>query len=331
MITPCFGTRTLYVGYVLYQARIVCIEVATSPRIGVEPPVTTNCKHLAIIKTHTPAHHTMSPSSDVALAHLQQLQPTDEWKLEYKKGTTRVPLMRLTRRSVPITDTFFLDVVYDQDATHQVVGLLAAPVAGLAQAQVLVDRYGKPVSSGRTKIQLVTVRHPQPVVSNNNNNNNTAASSTVFTDAQNRDLLFYGGSAVMAAIVFRLVTSAIFGLSILALPLVYLYLVYNCPAPESFDAKKELKRALRGHHLPENHRDKPKGILEETWARVQASVATELATLPGYEVTLVSLAGAIVVASCRVPSVRMDYYWIGAGQRWWYVYANPLREATTGQ
>jgi hypothetical protein len=263
----------------------------------------------------------MSPSSDAALAHLQKLKPTDGWKLEYKKGTTGVPLVRLTRRSVPVTDSYFLDIVYDHQATKQVVGILAAPSAGQAQAQVLVDRYGKPASG--SKVQLVTVRYPQQAGSNNN----TTTTTTKFTDAQNRDLLFYGGSAVMAAIVFRLVTSAIFGLSILALPLLYLYLVLNCPAPESFDAKKELKRILRGYHLPENHRDKPKGFLEETLARVQATVATEIATLPGYEVTLVSLAGAIVVASCRVPSVRMDYYWIGAGQRWWYVYANPLREA----
>lgn len=262
----------------------------------------------------------MSPSSEAALAHLQHLKPTDGWKLEYKKGTTGVPLVRLTRRNVPVTDTYFLDIVYDRQATQQVVGILAAPSAGLAQAQVLVDRYGQPVS-GR-KVQLVTVRYPQPAGSGSSNTN-----TAVLTDAQNRDLLFYGGSAIMAAIVFRLVTSAIFGLSILVLPLLYLYLVLNCPDPESFDAKKELKRILRGHHLPDNHHAKPKGILEETWARVQATVATEIATLPGYEVTLVPLAGAVVVASCRVPSVRMDYYWIGAGQRWWYVYANPLREA----
>jgi len=33
-----------------------------------------------------------------------------------------------------------------------------------------------------------------------------------------------------------------------------------------------------------------------------------------------------MIASTRVPSVQMDYYWVGANNRWWYVYANPLRQ-----
>ena len=260
----------------------------------------------------------MSPSSDAALAHLQQLKPTDGWKLEYKRGTTGVRLVRLTRRGVPVTDAYFLDVALDQ---QQVVGLLAAPKSGRAQAQVLIDRYGKPVSG---RVNLVTVRYPQ----SHDNSSNSNRSTALLTDAQNRDLLFYGGSAVIGAIIFRFVFQAMYGLYILAFPLLYLYLVMNCPTPESFDAKKELKRILRGHHLPENHKDKPKGLLEETLARLQATVTTELATLPGYEVTLVPLAGAVVVASCRVPSMQLDYYWIGACQQWWFVYANPLREAS---
>jgi len=218
----------------------------------------------------------MSPSSDAALQHLRQIKPTDGWKVEIRKGTTGVPLVRLSRRGVPVTDSYFLDVVYDAP-TNQVVGILAAPKGGKAQAQVLVDQKGKPVSG----MNLLGVRYPPVPPSSSSSastqttrtttsrsNNNTAASPTL-TDAQNRDLLFYGGSAIAAAVVFRLVFNAMFGLYVLAFPLVYLYLVLNCPTAESFDAKKELKRILRGHHLPENHPQKPKGVLEEAFSRIQ--------------------------------------------------------------
>ena len=60
----------------------------------------------------------------------------------------------------------------------------------------------------------------------------------------------------------------------------------NCPANDTFDAKKELKRVLRGQHLPEGHQDKPAGDwLSRTVARVTASVAAEAATALGYEVS----------------------------------------------
>jgi hypothetical protein len=85
---------------------------------------------------------------------------------------------------------------------------------------------------------------------------------------------------------------------------------------ESFDVKKELKRILRGHHLPESHPEKPRGFLEQTLARIQATVVTELATLPGYTVRMDNLVpGAVLLAVVVVPSVDMTYYWLGAANR----------------
>ena len=101
-------------------------------------------------------------------------------------------------------------------------------------------------------------------------------------------------------------------------------IIAKWPTVESFDAKRELKRILRGHHLPEDHPEKPRGILSETVARIQASVATEIATLPGYEITMVPIAGAAIIACTRVPSVKRDYYWIGAAKKWWYFYSNEI-------
>jgi hypothetical protein len=85
-----------------------------------------------------------------------------------------------------------------------------------------------------------------------------------------------------------------------------------------FDAKKELKRVSRGEHLPETHPDKPKGVLEAMAARVAASVATELVTLPGYEVSMTNLAGAAIVATVTVPA-KTEFYWVGAFDKWYYV------------
>ena len=146
-----------------------------------------------------------------------------------------------------------------------------------------------------------------------------AAPPPAISDEQNRQLLYYAGLAVGAAIVYRMLVQTLMGAAVLVFPLVYLYCVLHCPSPESFDAKKELKRVLRGHHLPENHPDKPQGFLSETLARVNASLTTELATGLGYEVTMIPVAMAGHVACVRVPSVQQDFYWVGVANKWFYV------------
>ena len=75
---------------------------------------------------------------------------------------------------------------------------------------------------------------------------------------ENKELLKYVAYAIGGAMMFRFIFSAMFGLYVLAFPIVYLYLVQNCPKIESFNAKKELKRVLRGAHLAEDDPNKPK-------------------------------------------------------------------------
>jgi hypothetical protein len=75
---------------------------------------------------------------------------------------------------------------------------------------------------------------------------------------ENKELLKYVAYAIGGALAFRMIFSAMFGLYVLAFPVVYLYLVQNCPKMESFNAKKELKRVLRGVHLAEDDPNKPK-------------------------------------------------------------------------
>jgi hypothetical protein len=281
----------------------------------------------------------MSPSSDVALEHLQKLKPNDGWSIEHKAGGLS-NLVRLTRRKVPLTDSYFLDIHYDATNTRQVVGILTTSSGGSGgkiQAQVLVGSDGRPISN---KIALISISgYPVKRSSQGTSTTNARTTSTTpqssttqsasslpsLSDAQNRDLMMYGAAALISAMVLRILASSIASLSILLVPIAYFYLLSTCPIAESFDAKRELKRILRGHHLPEDHPDKPRGILSETIARIQASVTAEIATLPGYEVTIVPIAGAALIVCVRVPSVEKDFYWIGAAKRWTYFYEVGIR------
>jgi hypothetical protein len=69
------------------------------------------------------------------------------------------------------------------------------------------------------------------------------------------------------------------------------------------------------------------GFLNEAFARINATLTTEIATGLGYEIEMFPLAGAAYVASVRVPASRMDCYWIGANNRWYYVWSRELPNA----
>lgn len=54
------------------------------------------------------------------------------------------------------------------------------------------------------------------------------------------------GGAVCAVILLKMLFSAMWFLWIIAFPVIILYAIQQCPSDASFDAKKELKRVLRG-------------------------------------------------------------------------------------
>lgn len=269
----------------------------------------------------------MTASSEAALKHLRRLKPLDGWSVESKGSSSH---MRLLRRSVPLTDNYFLDIHHDTES-NQVVGILTNNRNGKAQAQVLVDRSGKPL--GKT-VDLLTVSTWKPggsfsspsATSRSSAQSSNTTATPVLTPEQNQEIIKYAGYVLAAAVALRIVFSTMYIVYILAFPLAFIYLVSTCPAEESFDARRELKRVMRGHHLPEDHPDKPKGFLSEALARITASVTTELATSLGYEVTMIGLAGAALVVCVRVPTVKMDYYWLGAANNWYYVYSCQVQD-----
>lgn len=227
----------------------------------------------------------LSVAAEEAIRHLKILKPLDGWSIEKVESKG----FRLLRRNVALTDNYFLDIHYE--ATPElgaVVGILSKndTKSGRAQAQVLVDRNGQII--GR-KMTLVTVhtygKHSTTstgsrsastaTTASTNNNNNT---QQILTDEQNMQLIKYGARAVAVLCCVRLLTQTISGILIIAIPLLFLFLIPTCPSNASFDTKKELKRVMRGYHLPDDDPNKPKGFLNETLARINATVTTEIGT-----------------------------------------------------
>lgn len=167
--------------------------------------------------------------------------------------------------------------------------------------------------------------------------------------------LMYFAVIVGSAVVIKIAYQAMFVVYIVAFPILYLYAVQKCPPIDSFDAKKELKRVMRGYHLPEDDPKKPKGLIGETLARVQASAAAEVAMAPGYEITIYvskmwqlsnnshhvnncgtdidhsiikDIIGACKIVVLRVPTIARDCYWVGAFGQWYYLLARDLADET---
>jgi hypothetical protein len=280
-------------------------------------------------------------SSETALNKLKSIKPNDGWSIQISPSTKT---MKLLRRNVPLSDdTSFLDIHYDK-GLNVVVGVLTED-GSICQVLVEVNT-GNP-HSGRVKIVSCSEEYRYQIKSSTNRSTTDASPTTTSTTApvtstntptlsdlssQEKQVLeVYVKNALMlvaAAFVLKFLFSTM--LIVLVLPLLYGYLYSTCPPADSFDGKQQLKRVLRGYHLPDAHPQKPKGLLEEWTARLTATVTTELATLPGYTVEMMPLAGAGIWTSMSVPTANLQCYWIGANHQWYYVGSRELEPTTTG-
>eukprot|EP00339_Tiarina_fusa_P006201 CAMPEP_0116999352 /NCGR_PEP_ID=MMETSP0472-20121206/2087_1 /TAXON_ID=693140 ORGANISM="Tiarina fusus, Strain LIS" /NCGR_SAMPLE_ID=MMETSP0472 /ASSEMBLY_ACC=CAM_ASM_000603 /LENGTH=270 /DNA_ID=CAMNT_0004698745 /DNA_START=61 /DNA_END=872 /DNA_ORIENTATION=+ len=264
----------------------------------------------------------MSIPSQAALAHLRSIKPNDGWAVQKDdKG-----LLKLLRRNVPLSDNSFLDIHYDSPK-NIVVGVMTKDGQ---TCQLLVDEGGKPVAGIRVvsvstyvpgtarNVNFTTARsNVAPPRRNTPRSAPAAATETAaalpLSPEQNKEVLKYAVDLRSDKLLYT------FGIILL-----YLYMLQTCPSMRSFDAKKELKRVLRGHHLPEDHPDKPKGFFEDLAARVAASVTAELATFPGYEMTMTPFGGAAILVEVRVPTAKTTCYWVGAFGKWHYVHSREI-------
>jgi len=146
----------------------------------------------------------------------------------------------------------------------------------------------------------------------------TSSSSNEIIDTISNELLIqYGLMAIGALLILKLIFTALNMIILFALPVIYLYASANCPSNDTFDAKKELKRVMRGAHLPEEHQ--PKGFIEKSLTKLTASITTEIATSLGYEIRINDYFGIAKMACVTVQFAGYEYYWIGIFDRWRYM------------
>jgi len=161
-------------------------------------------------------------------------------------------------------------------------------------------------------------RSSSSVRSSSSTTSSTASTNQTIDTISNELLIQYGLMAIGALLIFKLIFTALNMIILFALPVIYLYASANCPSNDTFDAKKELKRVMRGAHLPEEHQ--PKGFFEKGLNKLTASITTELATSLGYEIRINDYFGAAAkMASVKVPVAGYEYYWIGIFDRWRYM------------
>jgi len=239
----------------------------------------------------------------------------------------------LCLRNVPICDEGFEEIVLDR-IEGRVVGIQVLTSKGQAgRGIVLVDKDGKicantddivtvqmaNTTSFAPSVDRSSQRHSSSSVRSSSSTTSSTASTNEMIDTISNELLIqYGLMAIGALLILKLIFTALNMIILFALPVIYLYASANCPSNDTFDAKKELKRVMRGAHLPEEHQ--PKGFFEKGVAKLTASITTEIATSLGYEIRINDYFGIAKMASVKVPvSGPYEYYWIGIFDRWRYM------------
>ena len=180
------------------------------------------------------------------------------------------------------------------------------------------SRSGRAPTSNRTGV-------PNPNNFNNNYNNAPVANPFAgLSEEERQKYIKYAtigvGSCVACKILADVLGEGL--LFLLVLPGIYAYGLQTCPANSTFDAKKEVKRVLRGHHLPDDHPAKPRkgNFLEEWTAKISASVATEVSAVAGgYSTDIAPLLGGCAKhASVTLPTLGLTCEWIGFNDTWYH-------------
>lgn len=265
-----------------------------------------------------------------AVNHLRQLRPFDGYTAEAYLSSSGKKLVRLKRRNVTLKDDDeFLDIVVVTN-TNRVIGIQILTASGhVGRGVVIVDENGKPSNDD----SQITVDMTNELISTASNNNHSSAARSqqqvpttnplLSNNIDNEMILQYGIMAFGGLLLLKIIVNALSSLVFLLLPFLYFYAASTCPTTDSFDAKKELKRVMRGAHLPEEQQ--PKGFFEQGLNRLAASISTEIATSLGFEVRMTEYFGVAKMSVVEVPVAGFEYYWIGAINRWQYIGQRELK------
>ena len=272
--------------------------------------------------------------TEQALSHLRRVKPMDGWSVDNYVSSSGKTLVRLRRRNIPLLeDVGFEELFHDQSGS--IFGVLSyietssSDSSAHVRAMELVDRNGMLIRNPQKSILRINLTPPGSQSSydapsrQQTNNHPTLDSKSQsitkleVTDEEYKQLLRYGLIGMGSLLILKVFLSNSL-VYFLILPLVILYAIQTCPSAETFDAKKELKRVLRGKYLPDDQQ--PKDWLSKTMVRVQATIGTELATgLGGYESNYISIMGICVIAMLQVPLLNTEYLWIGIFGKWMYI------------
>jgi len=124
-------------------------------------------------------------------------------------------------------------------------------------------------------------------------------------------------TALMAVFLFQYM----FVLFVLFGPALLVCAWQTCPSNNSFDAKKELKKVMRGDNDPNQ---KPAGMFERTFRNARANVGAELAAFAGYQQTMANFSGVFSVATLRLPAMDTDCFWLGAFGKWTFLFSREI-------
>ena len=190
---------------------------------------------------------------EAVLHHLRRKRPLDGYSIEKYVDNCGRHVYRLKRRNIPLYDDGFLDICLHKNRTIGVEVVTSDKQA--ARGTVLVESDGKPsTDNARVNIQMsdcATISTGSAARSSSRSRtvtSRTGGTPETMQDGQgvNEALVQYAALGLLALIGLKVLFSIINFLSILLLPFAYLYMAANCPDISSFDAKRELKRVLRG-------------------------------------------------------------------------------------
>ncbi|KAL3764347.1 hypothetical protein ACHAW5_010483 [Stephanodiscus triporus] len=229
-----------------------------------------------------------SPRTQAALMHLRRLRPLDGYAVECYLASNGRNRVRLKRRDSRTSSSIGRPVAWSGYVRSPPRGTRGAGSCWWTSAANSAAAAATTTTPSSVTVSLTNVPSGGRrgsgdgggASSSSSSSTTTAANDAAATarlDANGEVLLRYGPMALGALLVLRIVLSALGGaLPLLVAPVAYMYVSASCPPNDTFDAKRELKRAMRGEHLPEERR--PRGILERGLNRLAASVTTELAT-----------------------------------------------------
>lgn len=295
-----------------------------------------------------------------ALKHLREVKPNDGWSIQIHNNQTGIRLLRrnapltdgffLDIHHSPKTN-IVVGVLTKAGDTCQILvdGQTGRPVLqknvghvscvntypgykplskeeqkGSSSMKEGKGSYPASASSRATASSSTSSTHSSTTSASDPNN---APMANPFADMSEEDKQMYMKYAAMgigAWVVYQIL-SGIFGdalLIFMILPGLYFYGLQTCPANSSFDAKKEVKRVLRGHHLPDDHPSKPRrgSLIEEWTAKISASVATEVGAMTGgYSTEIAPLFGGCAKhAIVTLPTLGLTCEWIGLNDTWYH-------------